>query len=108
MFKLSRKEKSIIIFVWGMAIFMLFTSIYDLLFTSFLAGEVIRNIGLSFLFFGAGLTPQLFSKPISEVFKGIEQLEPAFFTLQTRFYINNLGLSLMLLGWIVSFLLWLR
>lgn len=108
MFKLSTKEKLIVIFVWGMALFMLFTSIYDLLLTSFLASEVIRNIGLAFLLFGVGLTPQFFSKPISEAFKELEQISPIIFTLKTRFYINNVGLSLMLLGWIVSFVLWLK
>ena len=107
MFKLSRKDTLIVLFVWGMALFMLSTSLYDFLFTSFVVGEVIRNIGLAFLLFGVGLTPQFFSKPISEAFKELDQLSPIFFTLKTRFYINNVGLSLLLLGWIVSFVLWL-
>ncbi|WP_019028069.1 hypothetical protein [Colwellia piezophila] len=107
MFKLSRKDSVIVIFVWGMALFMLSTSIYDLLLTSFSSGEVIRTIGLALLLFGVGLTPQFFSKPISEAFKELDQLSPILFTLKTRFYINNTGLSLLLLGWVVSFVLWL-
>ncbi|AZL83303.1 hypothetical protein EIJ81_01320 (plasmid) [Aliivibrio salmonicida] len=107
MFKLSRKDTSIVLFVWGMALFILSTSIYDLLLTSFSIGEVIRNVGLAFLLFGIGLTPQFFSKPISSAFKELDQLSPIFFTLKTRFYINNVGLSLLFLGWIVSFVLWL-
>jgi len=106
-FKLSRKDTSIVLFIWGMALFMLSTSLYDLLLTSFVAGEVIRNIGLAFLLFGVGLTPQLFSKPITQAFKELDQLSPILFTLKTRFYINNMGLVLLLLGWLVSFILWL-
>ena len=107
MFKLSRKDTLIVIFVWGMALFMLSLSLYDFFLTSFVAGEVISNIGLAFLLFGLGLTPQFFSKPISEAFKELDQLSPIFVTLKTRFYINNIGLSLLLLGWIVRFVMWL-
>lgn len=107
MFKLSRKDIFIFIFMWGMALFMLSTSLYNLLLTTYVAGEVISNIGLAFLLFGVGLTPQFFSKPISEAFKELDQLSPIYFALKTRFYINNMGLSLLLLGWVVSFVLWL-
>ncbi|NVK54458.1 MAG: hypothetical protein HWE26_02490 [Alteromonadaceae bacterium] len=106
-YKLSRKDIFVVVFLWGAAFFMLTTSIYELLLASFSVGEVVRNIGVAFLLFGVGLTPQFFSKRISKAFNEIEQLQPILFTREIRFYINNIGLSLLLLGWSISFLLWL-
>lgn len=102
MVSLSTQEKLMVVFVWGIALFMLSTSLYAIFFTVFSAGQVIRDVGIALLMFAGGLTPQMFTKPIPQIFKQFNQFSPMYFTLKTRSKILNVGMLLLILGCLLA------